>query len=275
MLMYDDLADCLVPMIYQEATNPKVDKLSREMAGNFPLRSFKIGLQLVDGHHGKGLNSKIALIVNDHIFQTPGWAMQGLHENNRAGNLRQKYYRNKYPLPKSYFKELRSIGLSSDVILGNNNPGRISGILPKNIRLFSEQALRNYFDQYRRIELRETDYFTEVPQKGSKSKLIFNEKSGGQPICLTENGDCGCSGELIEFFIRLSKDGFNKIIFFVPDECKLAVDAGIKAFLHLPGSIKGELKVVHVIHGLGGMGVDEHSNKPIELSLHRISLRVG
>jgi len=99
--------------------------------------------------------------------------------------------------------------------------------------------------------------------------LIFNEKSGGPPICLTENGDCGCSGELIEFFIRLSKDGFNKIIFFVPDECKLAVDAGIKAFLHLPDNIRGDLRVVNVIHGLGGMGYDDKSsNNLIQLSSH-------
>ena len=46
MLMYDDLADALVPMVYQDSRNPRVVVLSKQMAGEFPLSSFEHGLRL-------------------------------------------------------------------------------------------------------------------------------------------------------------------------------------------------------------------------------------
>lgn len=269
MLMYDDQADCLVPMVYQDATNSKVDKFSREMAGDFPLRTFKLGLNLVQDFQEKGFIPKLALIVNDHIFQTSGWSLQGLIDKGRAGDLRYNFYRQKYPLPKSYFRELKAAGLSTDVILYNNNAGRISDILPKQTRLFSEQALRNYFDQYRRLELRELPSFSEVLHIGTKRKLMFNEKRGGPSVCLTEDGECGCSGELIEFFIRLAAKQFKTLVFFVPDECKLAVELGIKAFMHTSVEYRGELKSIFAIYGFGGMGAVDLINQ-IDMSIHLV-----
>ena len=46
MLMYDNKNDCLVPMIYQDAQNEEVENFSREMAGDFPINTFKLGLSL-------------------------------------------------------------------------------------------------------------------------------------------------------------------------------------------------------------------------------------
>src|SRR5258708_1472337 len=97
--------------------------------------------------------------------------------------------------------------------------------------------------------------FTEVQQNGTKSKLMFGGESAGHAVCLTEGGDCGCSGELIEFFVRLSAKSLNTLIFFVPDECKLAAEAGVKAFLHTPPQCRGSVTRVYVVHGLGGIGI--------------------
>lgn len=271
MLMYDDQADRLVPMVYQDATNPKVELLSKEMAGDFPLRTFKLGLSLVKSYQGKSIFPKLVLIVNDHIFQTEGWSTQGLKDKDKAGSLRQSFYRQKYPLPKSFFREIKEAGLSTEIILENNNAGRISDILPKTTRLFSEQALRNYFDQYRRNELRRLPLFTEVTRAGTKSKLLFKATREGPDVCLAEDGECGCSGELIEFFIRLAAKSFKQIIFFVPDECKIAVDVGIRAFLHTPSEYTSDLKSVYVVHGLGGMGINDTKNGPFEVTIHSLS----
>ena len=272
MLMYDDEANGLVPMVYQDATNPKVKELSQKMAGDFPLRTFKLGVNLVKYYQSKEIASKLALIVNDHIFQTEGWSLQNLKDKNHAGDLRHDFYRQKYPLPKSFFAELRSAGLETDVIIDNNNAARTpTDILPKTTRLFSEQGLRNYFDQNTRLELRKSPMFTEVQQNGTKSKLMFGGDSVNHDVCLTEGGDCGCSGELIEFFVRLSARSLKQLIFFVPYECRTAAAAGVKAFLHTPKQFRGDLSAVYVVHGLGGMGISDIGNKPINLEIHKLS----
>lgn len=269
MLMYDDQADRLVPMVHQDATNPKVKELSHKMAGDFPLRTFKLGVNLVKHYQSKEIASKLALIVNDHIFQTDGWSLQNLKDKNRVGDLRHDFYRQKYPLPKSFFAELRSAGLQTDAVGDNNNAARTpADILPKTTRLFSEQALRNYFDQNTRLELRKSPMFTEVQQSGTKSKLMFVGDSAGHAVCLTEDGACGCSGELIEFFVRLSGKSANTLIFFVPDECKLLVEAGVKAFLHTPPSCRRHLSRVYMVHGLGGMGIINAANTLIQVTAH-------
>ena len=272
MLMYDDKANGLVPMVHQDATNPKVKEFSQKMAGDFPLRTFKLGVNLVKLFKSKGFASKLALIVNDHIFQTDGWSLQNLRDKNRAGELRHDFYRQKYPLPKSFFSELGSADLGTEAIVDNNNSARTpADILPKTTRLFSEQALRNYFDQNTRLELRQSPMFTEVAQSGTKSKLMFGGESLGHTVCLTEGGDCGCSGELIEFFVRLSAKSLNALIFFVPDECKLAVEAGVKAFLHTPSHCRGNVTRVLTVHGLGGMGISSSKSTVIHLTVHGLS----
>ncbi len=271
MLMYDDKADGLVPMVYQDALNPKVKEFSQKMAGDFPVNTFRHGIHLLKTYQSRQITSKLALIVNDHIFQTDGWSPQNLNEMNRAGKLRHDFYRQKYPLPKAFFGELKSAGLATDVLLDNNNPARTpTDIVPKTTRLFSEQALRNYFDQNTRPELRKSPMFSEVQHNGTKSKLMFVGNPGGQSVCLTEGGDCGCSGELIEFFARLSEKGTKTVVFFVPDECKLAANAGVKAFLHAPKIFRRKLSAVYVVAGLGGMGIDSTKTRSIAVTAHRI-----
>lgn len=272
MLMYDDKADGLVPMVYQDALNPKVKEFSQKMAGDFPVNTFRHGIHLLKTYQSRQITSKLALIVNDHIFQTDGWSPQNLNDMNRAGKLRHDFYRQKYPLPKAFFGELKSAGLATDVLLDNNNPARTpTDIVPKTTRLFSEQALRNYFDQNTRPELRESPMFSEIQQNGAKSKLMFVGDSGSNSVCLTEDGDCGCSGELIEFFARLAERAMRTVVFFVPAECKIAAEAGVKAFLHTPSRCRGNLARVFVVHGFGGMGISNPKNSPIHLTVHWLS----
>lgn len=255
MLMYDDQADALVPMIYQDTSNPRVYDFSRKMAGTFPLRTFMLGLQIKKIYAARAIPTQVSLIVNDHIFQTAGWSSQNLCSKQSTGDLRHNYYRQRYPLPKSFFKVLQSAGLTSEVILDNNNSTRTpADILPKNTRLFSEQALRNHFDQRTRLELRKLPIFAEVREPGGKSTLMFVRDNASSSICLTENGDCGCSGELIEFFIRIAARKWTSLIFFVPDECQLPASAGIQAFLHLPEQYRDIIASIYLVSGMGGMG---------------------
>lgn len=275
MLMYDDQADALVPMIYQDTSNPRVDELSRKMAGNFPLRTFMLGLRIQQIYAARAIPTQVPLIVNDHVFQTAGWFSQNLCTKQSAGDLRHNYYRQRHPLPKSFFKALQSAGLTSEVLLSNNNAGRTpADTLPKNTRLFSEQALRNHFDQNTRMELRKLPIFSEVRDSGGKSKLMFVGDNAESAICLTENGDCGCSGELIEFFIRIANRKLTSLIFFVPDECQLPASAGIQAFLHLPEQYRDMISSICLVCGMGGVG-GEAAMRDRPICLTTFSMRDG
>lgn len=272
MLMYDDQADALVPMLYQDTANPRVAELSRKMAGDFPLRTFQLGVEIQQAYAARSIPSQLTLIVNDHIFQTPGWASQNLCSKQTAGELRHDYYRQKHPLPTAFFRTLQSKGLTSEVILDNHRAGRTpADILPKNTRLFSETALRNHFDQNTRLELRQLPIFSEVRENNGKSRLMFVGDNAIPAICLTEDGECGCSGELIEYFIRLAARKLNRLIFFVPDECQLPANAGIQAFLHTPEQYRGTVSSIHVVSGMGGMGESTLKNKPIYVTAHAIA----
>ncbi len=264
MLMYDDRRDELVPMIHQDSDNPRVVRFSKLMAGDFPIRSFALGCKLQKQYASEGADSQIVLIVNDHIFTSPGWHKQNLPDFESGAALRHNYYRKKYPLPQSYFKMLKAADLSTEVVLSNDNSRRTpQNILPKKTRLFSEQTLRNSFDKSTRYKLRILRGFREDTIPGSKSRLLFT--ANGEMACLADGTSCGCSGELIEFLRELAARGFTRIVFFVPSECWLAAGVGFSAFLHLPKSHNKALSSICAISGLGGMSSTDGDESSISV----------
>ena len=151
MLMYDDRLQSLVPMIWQDSTNPRVQHFSQEKAGGFPISTFRTGLRLRDVLTSSGGSASLALVVNDHIFQTPGWEQQNLPKGTRLpGNLRKQFYRSANPIPESFKAVLASLppATSAEALLRNDNLKRSDDdILPPETHFFSEQNLRRKFDQ--------------------------------------------------------------------------------------------------------------------------------
>lgn len=268
MLMYDDQADCLVPMVHQDATNPRVKTLSNAMSGDFPLKTFKLGVRLAREYQEKNIIPKIALIVNDHIFQTEGWALQNLKDKSRTGELRRNFYRRDSAFPLSFRKELtESDWPTKDILLTNTHTRKDDeGILPPDSFCFSETALRRRFDKSTRPVLAKLNAFFEKLQPDGSKKLYFRPESKVKEFCLTENGDCGCGGEIMELLIQLGRQSLAGLILFIPSECMKAVVVGVNAFFDLPREMKGSLRSMVVIDGFGGMGFQEAStrSRPIE-----------
>lgn len=268
MLMYDDQADRLVPMVHQDATNPRVKSFSNEMAGDFPLKTFNLGVRLAKEYRGKNIAPKLALIVNDHIFQTEGWSPQNLKDKTRTGDLRRIFYRAESSFPPSFRKELTDNDWNTkDILLTNTHTRKDDeGILPPDSFCFSETALRRRFDKATRPRLAKLATFIEKRLPGGSKKLYFRPESNATEFCLTENGECGCGGEIIELLIQLGQQSLAGLILFIPSECIKAVVVGVNAFFDLPTEMRGSLRSMVVVDGFGGMGCQESStqSRPIE-----------
>jgi len=264
MLMYDFETDGLVPMVYQDGTNKNVINHSKNMAGDFPLYTFEIGLQLVKLYKGRNVNSKIVLLINDHQFK-------GLSDNyaTSGGKLRHRYYRSQYPLPNSYLDIMQNKNCNIDeVLLNNHNPNRSkTDILPKNSYFFSEQAIRNKFDQYTKTYLLNDPHFSVQIRKKGGYNLYFHPNNNQYSKCLTDDGRCGCGAEVIQFLLDINKIGFDNIIFFSPFECKEPVLAGAQAVCYL---VRNKLDSSCMISVISNFGESPEVNIDNQISLNII-----
>lgn len=272
MLMYDNEQNCLVPMVWQDTENSLVESVSRKMAGSFPLRSFRYGLDL--WQKGQDLDShvQIALLINDHQFQSSYFREINYDQpKGRGGELRKEYYRRSNNLPQAFVQLLRKRGLDkSEILLSNNNMDRDASydeddasILPPESVFFSEQHLRRRFDRHTRQELSEDPRFKITRLDEGGYDLFYYPAGSTQEFCLTEQSDsidgitqsgCGCSGEVIEFLIELSNRGFGNIILFVPHECAGAVNVGVQAAVDVISRYYNLNIKVTTVTGVGGMG---------------------
>ena len=272
MLFYDKQEDCLKPLIYQDLKDEKHIAFARLMAGDFPTKTFVYALKLITHFLSKGIESKNVLLVNDHLFQSKKFQpnIQYLIEN-RGGELRYEYYRGKNSLPLSFvnrpsnFKNIKK----NMVFLDNDDLSRdVRSVLPKKTVFFSEQFLRNRFENHLKKRIVNNSYVI-VDTSCGKNVLYYTDKN--KRICLTENGQCGCSSEIMEFIWILKSKGYNDIIMFIPSECENQVNNGVEVTLKLfKYEFESESRVI-IITGLGGMGenhlndtprVFEHSNSP-------------
>jgi len=265
MLFYDKAKDELKPVIWQELEIEQQKKFAEQNAGNFPVRSLRYSIELFKKLKVRNIKSGIILLVNDHKFQSVNF-QSGIASfiAGRGGELRKKYF-NKNIIPGCYDEILETENISKDEILFNNDdPGRQSGdLLPKKSWFYSEQKLRNRFDEFVKPELLSSGNIRQ-DHVGSRVDLYFESPNHNNDFCLTENGSCACSGEVIEFISNLIRREIFEIVFFVPNECASPVDNGVMAAL----SISGKAAKVWTVFNFGGMGFSENTNRPFTVTEH-------
>ena len=270
MLAYDDQQRRLVPMVRQDTKHPWVRHFSENMAHDFPLRSFQLGLQVHQRLKCADRASGLVLLVNDHIFQTEAWHEQNLPAEPKdfAANLRHEFYRSNWALPDSFAKAIRELASDSgeDVFLRNDNPQRTkTDIIPKHSIFFSEQALHRRFDEKTRHKLIGDAHFKHIEAASGKYRVYFQEDDYSPQVCLIDEDGCGCSGEVVELLLRLQERGVSTVLFFSPQECASPVHAGAKATSYIVGRQSKRLSVI-TITGLGGAGVETARNGATRLT---------
>jgi hypothetical protein len=265
MLFYDKVKNELQPVIFEDLEKDNQKLFAKQFAGNFPLKSFQYSVDLYKLLENRNIDSGILLLVNDHKFQSESFQKNISTEIiGRGGELRQAYFR-RNKIPEIYLHTLKEKGIECKNILVNNNDvkRKESDLLPKESWYYSEQKLRKRFDKYVAPKLLKNEKIYQV-ESGKGTDIFFQTPNIGTELCLTENGSCGCSAEVIEFISNLLNRGVTEIVFFVPNECANAVDSGIMAAL---GINEKSAKVI-TISNFGGMGFNESLNLPFTVVDH-------
>jgi len=235
MLMYDNNISKLVPMIWQDIKNESIANISKQIAGDFPVYTFSLGLRCLD-LLSDNLKTKLILVVNDHLFQSSGWNSAFLQSGLNAGDLRREFYKEPFKLPPSYLRKLKVLKKDIENVFLNNYDTihNKQGFFPKNPYFFSEQSFRNKFGRNTKTFL--TNKFFYNKTKHEQSSIMFSsQETINSTVCLTEDGKCGCSGEVIQMLIYLANRNIFSILCFVPEECFIAFNQGVKAALFFIG----------------------------------------
>lgn len=223
LLLYDDIDNKLAPSIWQEQKHQHLVQTSKILAGEFPISSFEFALDLVCA---RSKLTQIALLVNDHYYQTNYFnrlAGGKLFEHSKF--LRHDYY-HKAQIPLLYFKLIVERNIEQENIFIKNTLTGSSNYHPY---LFSETSLRKKFDKKLKKELAQFNSFS-LEMSNSKTELFFHSDNKNS-FCFTDNGSCGCSGEVFQFICELSSLKTESIVLLVPQECYESVCMGIEAVI--------------------------------------------
>ena len=78
------------------------------------------------------------------------------------------------------------------------------------------------------------------------NELCFSHYSGD--ICLSDDGECGCSGEVIQMMLEILQiEKKVNLLLMVPEDCYQSVSIGVESFLHYKSmydNIKGNCKII-------------------------------
>ncbi|MBI2808713.1 MAG: hypothetical protein HYX68_27305 [Planctomycetes bacterium] len=233
MLIYDRNRKKLIPFLASElkgetgfsGSEPATFK---EDVGDFPEASFELGLKLVANRPSQ--ESRIALLVNDHQFQT---FQEHLPKGAALAQLKQRYYREHPGLPESLRQLAEPYG-PQDALLEPNHSKRSKDTLPSRTFFFSENSLQNRFKDHRRPSLINLPGFRYVrsPAYGPAPRLLFQLSTRADPLCLVDEREgCACSGIMLELLLILAERGTRHVILFIPYVCKYPVRSSIEAMM--------------------------------------------
>lgn len=239
MLFYDPMADALVPMICEELVDPKLRKIAEKYADNFPSKSFNFGLQLIKLYGDISVSAKVLLLVNDHKFQSGNFQPELKPSYiGRGGELRKSYYATNDQIPNIFVEQIREAGLcAEDIIIRNDDLGRGGrATLPPRTVFYSEQMLRKRFDRNTKKRLLNHPSFSvKNTNNVLKTELVFRDPNlPGIEYCLTDEGDCDCSSEVLQLISELERiaKATTDLIMFIPIECYALVNRGVLAGMH-------------------------------------------
>lgn len=249
MLDYSKERGKLVPLIKDETKDQFIDKVADIQVGDFPAKTFEYALDLYT-HFIKIKNSeaKILLLVNDHQF--PSVTFSSI--NKSISTLRDSYYFDN-KIPVTFQKQIEAYHYKKGDVLLQNCDSQKNKQFP--VFLFSEYKYRKKFDRsLKKKILKYKDYFYAKTRKNGKKDIYLKDETLCY-TCLTESGDCGCSGEIMEFIHqRYLKDSLKNFILFVPTSCFNAVSTGINSILLF----------IWLEYGVQDINIHLVSNLPIE-----------
>ena len=224
LLIYNSILDKLVPAILEENNDITTKDISKILVGNFPVQSYEFAVQFVVNKIQKNETAKISLLVNDHLFQSKSLQFLNQKKISNWGGYKEDYYKNAN-IPDIYYDILKQHDLNPDNIFLNNTLKKSIYYHPN---LFSETSLRKKFTKSLKKSLILLDSFYTKQISNFSSELFFVGDNKAS-ICLTEDGSCGCSGEIMQFVKEINTYKYESLVILVPQECYSSVCIGIQA----------------------------------------------
>jgi len=233
MLLYERKSDSLKPAIYQDFEEDGNREFSKQTSYNFPVWSFELTVNLFFHFKRKKLESRCIMLVNDESFTRKDFRGAAHFEfiKDRGLELRKKYFASENNLPLSFMKILKGFLLKpNDFFFKFVNPNHtMDSLLPRESYFVSERRLCKSLKKTVRTARTNDELFhiidIEREDQDNINELTV-ESHKINSICLIEKGTCNCGGKAFQFYLDLVEQGFNTIIFFVPDECKKQVMEG-------------------------------------------------
>jgi len=269
ILLYNDIDDCLEPAIWEENKADHLKELSKIVAGDFPLSTFKLALKIRKQIKQLKDDSSIALLINDHFFQSNSLSFKT--SNRLKGNWDEykfMYFKNaKLPEVYNNIVEQYHVEINSAIF-----PNTLIHSKYYHSLLFSETSLRKRFEKRLKKELSNSKNFYLNNSYNEKSKLFYKGEEGNL-TCLSENGSCGCSGEVMQFIMEVYSKNNNSLIMMVPQDCYESVCVGVEAFISYLQNSKLLLKryTFIVSTGFNDSIVEKiWDNNKIQLRLYKI-----
>ncbi|MDV7186093.1 hypothetical protein R3X25_02265 [Lutibacter sp. TH_r2] len=240
ILDYNEKTECLKPLIFNSKNSDFFNKKVEIEVGTFPENTFKLGVELINST----INSKITLLVNDHKFPS----LKDKNVKAKIPVLRRNYFKELNDIPTE-FKNILGNNPYDNFILDNNDLREDNQILASETFLFSEYVFRKRFDRSLKNKMLELDAFYTTKTK-SRKRNVFFKNLFNESFCIIEDGNCGCSGEIMQviYDLVLKRQQFNFVL-FIPIECGGAVVNGCEAIQYYL-DVKKDIKInIDIISG--------------------------
>lgn len=234
-IIFDESSKSLVPLIPEEyPAGSDLEEKSKLYAGFYPLRSFDLGLNLLQELWSENRPSQILLLVNDRNIKKGGQLDNNFNADAMA-NLRREYYFQKDPVP-SAFKNIckkYNISISNAFLVNKDAKNTKNGILPKNTIFFSEQVLMRRFKNYTLRKRLEEKEFIITENDGFKNIIYQTSSPNSNDYCILGAKQSTCISVAIELISLIVEMGSSHIILAIPNDCLAPINEAAEIVLSI------------------------------------------
>jgi hypothetical protein len=248
-LLYESKSDSLKPSVYEDFEDEGNKTFAMLRAKYFPLKTFKISLNLVIHFNLANIISKCIMVVNDEAFLKRDFRGEKHFEivSERGHELRKKYFAKNENLPNSFIDALKTVKLAiNDVFFNFTNSVAADSYMPQNSIFLSERKLCKKFRKTsKKIFNFEHVFSTTTEDDNEYDNLTIREDAVNQ-YCLIEDGLCNCGGKAFQLYYDAIKNGFSNIIFFVPNECIESVNKGADILIKSNIFTESKISIINI-----------------------------
>jgi hypothetical protein len=234
-VVFDEISNTLVPLIPEEY--PKGTALqvrSKMYAGDYPFRSFLLGLDVLQYLWTHNYDAKILLLVNDRNIKR-GNRLDLPLEQDSTNRLRRNYYHRTQVLPKVFEKTCSERQMAVQDVFVTNKDARDTpgGILPKDTIFFSEQVLMRRFKSYTLRKRLEEKQFIISETEGAKNVIYPARTPFTGDYCVLGAKQSSCISVAIELISLMVEMGASHMILAIPNDCLAPINEAAEIVLSI------------------------------------------